>query len=180
MDNYTPKPINIDLLKEIIREYHPEKALIKGEKKQKTPQKVPAPKVHPVQAKKTATAPSPKLQQSLPKSKPLTPVVVEAKDILIYIDRPLSASLQVRALEEEGYRVDHVRTESVFLEKLDTTHYRYVLVESKLLPMEGCFMEEVLAEKNTLLYLWGDKTSQNCPQTESYKTIPELRKILGR
>ena len=181
MDNYTPKPINIDLLKGIIREYHPEKALITEEKEQKTPPKVSTPKTSPAPVKKQKTVPSskPQSQQSLPEAKPLTPVIIDAKDILLYIDRPLSASLQVRALEEEGYRVDHVRTESVFLEKLDTTHYRYVLVESKLLPMEGCFMEEVLAEKNTLLYLWGDKTSQHCPQTESYKTIPELRKILG-
>jgi len=181
MDNYTPKPINVDLLKSIIQEYHPEKTQVTEVEEQKAPQKAPTAKApRRAQVKHPEPAPSPPPQPILPETPSLAPIVVDAKDILLFVDRPLSASLQVRALEEEGYRVDHVRTESTFLEKLDATHYRYVLVESQLLPMEGCFMEEVLAEKNTLLYLWGEKTSRNCPQTESYKTIPELRKILNR
>ncbi len=185
MDNYTPKPINIDLLKGIIREYYPEKAQIIEEKTsekshhpKQTAANAPVQRFLPDRAKKTEPSPSDQPRTSFPKTQ-LPNATSDTKDILIYIDRPLSASLQMRALEEEGYKVDHVRTESAFLEKLDATHYRCVLVESRLLAMEGCLIENILAERDTQVYIWGEKTSRHCPGTESYRTLPELRKKLG-
>jgi len=101
-------------------------------------------------------------------------------DILIYAIHPLSGTLQMQALEEAGYRCDLINNETAFLEKLEDVQYRFALVDSTLLPMDDCFMVDIIVQKGIKLYLFGDEGISNCTHTDTYATIPELKKKLKK
>ena len=163
MDNYTPKPINIDLIKKIIHEYYPEKAIIDGQGTISEGKNLPplAPKIPTVASEKKA-------QKTLH----------QPKDILIYATHILAGSLQVQALEEEGYACDFVNNETDFLEKLDNTPYRFALVYGDQLPPDDCFLADIMTQKNIKLYLFGEKRESQCKQLNNYTSIPDLKKQL--
>jgi signal transduction histidine kinase/CheY-like chemotaxis protein len=203
MDNYTPKPINIDLIKEIIREYHPDKAILG------TPQ--PATRVSeqtPESALQDTKVSEQTLESALqdpnqhsitkPDNTPSLDADMEsissdsvqqhpaekmknlplAKDILIYTVHALAGSIQFQALEDAGYTCDYVDTEIAFLEKVEEGCYRHVLVDERLLPMEDCFFVNLIVQKEIELYLFGEKRDSQCEHADMYSTIPELKKKL--
>ena len=226
MDNYTPKPINIDLIKEIIREYHPDKAIVSTPSPsveaedssgslpdesvaQTAPEtietmdtqmiadsdpQVATPTAQEIQADHTS-GDNHELQSAAPAPEQTTEMIqpaassrpaaaqdtrpITGRDILIYASHTLTGSIQIQALEDAGYRCDYVNSESVFLEKLDTTTYRYALIDSGLLPMDDCFVVDLIVQKDIQLFLFGEKLPSQCAHTDNYTSIPELKKKIA-
>ena len=185
MDNYTPKPINLNLIQEIIQEYYPERAIVETLVR---PEPITTKEEVEVieKAHHTKTKPD-NATSSLPESKISYEGWNETKevekprvDILIYAIHPLSGSLQMQALEEAGYQCNLVNNETAFLEKLEDVQYRFALVDSTLLPMDDCFMVDIIVQKGIKLYLFGNKGISNCEHTDTYATIPELKKKLKK
>jgi signal transduction histidine kinase/CheY-like chemotaxis protein len=187
MDNYTPKPINIDLIKEIIREYYPDKAIEHNhaiDSERETLKSINEASSGHQQAalslEQNATTP---IETSVSEPEKISIVSEEkqpSKDVLIYTIHELTGYIQVQALENAGYTCDFANDEPSFLEKLDDNQYRFALVNSRLLPMEDCFVVDIIEERNVQLYLFGEKTSSQCKHTDNYTTIPELKKKLSK
>jgi signal transduction histidine kinase/CheY-like chemotaxis protein len=177
MDNYTPKPINIDLIKEIIREYYPDKTIEDSEH-------IPPAEADAPSSATTDSNESDKQTDETRTQSGATPLPKEqkkpSKDILIYAIHALAGSIQMQALEDAGYACDFVNNETAFLEKLDEVDYRFALVDGGLLPMDDCFVVDIIVQKNIQLYLFGEKTSSQCEHTDNYTTIPELKKKLSK
>ena len=230
MDNYTPKPINIDLIKEIIHEYYPDRAIKDGHSAatvQKDSQQRPSsdakeslqvsaasdtepptpPGMEPETTEKTlvlplngeepAQTPMPEILEKEGSAQRLEPEIYDADDdtiplvseskgdkpsvdILIYSIHTLAGTIQLQALEEAGYSCDLVNNEAAFLEKIEDVTYRFAVVESELLPMDDCFVVDIIVQYNIQLFLFGKKTNSKCAQVDTYATIPELKKKIAR
>jgi signal transduction histidine kinase/CheY-like chemotaxis protein len=185
MDNYTPKPINLDLIKEIINEYHSDKAMegvekilpedTRDPKEQNKPTIVSADNQSAVQT--VVDTPQEEIKFSAAFENDENKL---SKDILIYAIHRLTGTIQIQALEDAGYTCDFVNNETSFLEKLDDTQYKFALVDGGLLPMDDCFVVDIIVQKNIKLYLFGEKKSSQCEHTDNYTTIPELKKKLSK
>ena len=189
MDNYTPKPINIDLIKEIIREYYPGKAIQNNpsipsesstsmESSEQRPNSdlddIGQPDSHTMH-QGNATSHTETHASGHRENRGTS-----STDILIYAVHALTGSIQIQALEDAGYTCDYVNNETAFLEKLEERHYRYALVDGGLLPMEDCFFVNLIVQKEIKLYLFGEKKDSQCEHTDNYSTIPELKKKLAK
>ncbi len=193
MDNYTPKPINIDLIKEIIREYYPDRAVeeirststIAEQSQQQSSPSAAAETalVFPLDEEEPTATPTPEVFE-IGKSTAAPAIESEgykpSVDILIYAIHTLTGTIQMQALEDAGYTCDLVNNETAFLEKLEEVQYRFALVDGGLLPMDDCFVVDIIVQNEIKLYIFGDEINTKCAQVDTYTTIPELKKKIAR
>jgi len=184
MDNYTPKPINLALIKDIIQEYYPERTITSTPSKPTESVANEAKTTETVMPSSTAPVATPPPLPESAIAKPKESIRPETSkktfvDILIYAVHPLSARVQAQALEEEGYQCNLVDNETAFLEKLEEVQYRFALVDSSLLPTDDCFMVDIITQNGTKLYLFGHNgRNASCEDTHTYDSIPDLKKQL--
>ena len=193
MDNYTPKPINIDLIKKIIREYYPDRAV---EETCSTTTIAEHSEWQPSPSAATESALVLPLDEEEPTATPISEAFEIGEDtaapafesegykpsvdILIYAIHTLSGTIQMQALEDAGYTCDLVNNETAFLEKLEEVQYRFALVDGGLLPMDDCFVVDIIVQNDIKLYLFGEEINTQCAQVDTYTTIPELKKKIAR
>jgi signal transduction histidine kinase/CheY-like chemotaxis protein len=204
MDNYTPKPINIDALKEIIREYYPQKAVILDEgettqahnetsdaetaaKEETAPEAIVSSIQEVAEAPAQASAPASDDTETTAETATEEAVLTRdepsphpKRDILIYTAHHLTGAIQRAVLEDAGWSCDVVTRETEFFEQLESTSYRFALSDAQLLPLEDCFVADLIGQKGTRLYLFGTRPPHACEHTEYYMTMPELMEKLPK
>ena len=96
-------------------------------------------------------------------------------DILLYCQSGLIQRMHSYFLEKEGFRVETVEDEGVFLDQYDVSRYRYVLIDAKMFPEEGCLLLDVIRESGATPLVYGMENLLECMDEEdSYHHIDEL------
>jgi len=201
MDNYTPKPINVSLLREIIREYCPDSVVEGGsEEADKTASahaaepaqekeetlaverektSVPAERNHTASPEESPGVDAP-LEAPVPEPVEAVAPAVQptgAKTILIYNNHSLSAAIQQRMLEGEGYRCVVVDSEMKFLDRLEHEPFRYVIMKERNLPRDDCYTVDAIIEKGVsgIFYFSHKQQEESCHHTENFTSLQELK-----
>jgi len=203
MDNYTPKPINLDQLREIIRQYHPNKVQNRaprntsGTLEENMPPHQEDPEVNvPPQTSDTSSSAGMEKVLTTPASAfdrtdgsntekrsvqetptPSSPNATGDK-ILMYFRDPFVSNVHLQLLTQEK-SCELVRNEAAFLEKLDEGGYRTVLIAQGLLPTQDCYLADILRERGIALYQFGEDPSK-CPGVHSYQTLAELTRLMRK
>ncbi len=205
MDNYTPKPIQIDHIQGLIQKYHPgkvrkiegaptETAAPSSPEHHAQPQETQAPAatMQAAPAEPEPPSPEPIRAPTAPVTPPSTqepaaamtaeqteaPVVREFRDVLVYFHDPLVATIHLEVLEKER-RCDVVLNEIDFLDLLDRKDYRNIIIRSDLVPVDDCYVANLLQERGTTLYVYGEENVP-CPGVQTYASLHELREKLAR
>ncbi len=184
MDNYTPKPININSIANIIREYYPQKAYIPNNSKQaentnkdKTLQD------------KNQIGPSEYKNIEIPSDNNTQPAdsatrtqndKKDHKDIILYMRYLLPGSIQKQILEDGGFTCDLVIGEAEFLQQIENTNYAFVLVARDLIPVDDCYFVDMITQNGTELYVYGQKSDKQCDNVKNYTSVSALRAILEK
>ena len=88
----------------------------------------------------------------------------EEKDILLYKKSPLSNKIYKKILVHLGHTVDAVQDEDQFLSTLQSTSYRYILLDESVIFEGGeCLIAELLNDTGTILVGFGDAASESNP-----------------
>ncbi len=151
MDDYTPKPLKIDLIKEIIRRYCPEKEYFVEEEGPEEPVS--------------------DSNEKLPK------VPADKKHVLLYFTNALIRSIHVHMLDNIA-ECTVVESEAELLEQLESRRYNAVLIDSVLLPQDHCYFADLLEGKKISIHVFGEKDWVACPSIEVYETIRNIRERL--
>ncbi len=201
MDNYTPKPINLDQLREIIRQYHPDKieqhaAARTADRSDGTDPDTPdndtAPETdtpsrqadtsaarteeEPVEASASLLDADEDSPEPVSKQDDTPPADPAGDKILMYFRDPFVSNVHLQLLSAEK-NCELVRNEAAFLEKLDEGGYGTVLIAQGLLPTQDCYIAELLRERGIALYQFGEEPSE-CQGVRSYTTLAELTRSL--
>jgi len=201
MDNYTPKPINLDQLRQIIRQYHPDKVK-KTSRSADEPIEAPAERSADIQALSSSlsaetvdtesAAPQTQITESAAvldepeaavSATPSQPTASETEDqpasgdkILMFFRDPFVSNVHLQLLTQE-HTCDLVRNEAAFLEHLDRGGYGTVLIAQGLLPTQDCYIADILRERGIRIYQFGEQPSE-CEGVASYTTLAELTQLM--
>ncbi len=159
MDDYTPKPININLLGKIIQEYCPSKTI---QVKQTEERVVSTPYIQKLDEKPTINA------------KP------KQDTILIYMRHALPAILNAQMMEKLGYECDLADNEMDFFRKVESSQYGAIIVGENLLPTDDCFATDLIAQNGAKVFFFNHVANKNCGSTDSFGSIAELREKLEK
>jgi CheY-like chemotaxis protein len=151
MDDYTPKPLEIDSIREIIRHYCPDKETFVT----------------------VGDTTEPKKEASISPLKTEPP----KKKIVLYFTNSLVRSIHQHLLEPivECIFVD---SEMEMLEELDEENKSIVVIDSALLPRDHCYFADLLADEKKEIYVFGEKKRVACSSVNVYETIRGFRNIL--
>ncbi|RUM47119.1 MAG: hypothetical protein DSY80_01185, partial [Desulfocapsa sp.] len=161
MDDYTPKPINLSLLKEIMREYCPDKVSTSDER---------------AHLSDDTMAPEPTSDAIATGSADDPSVPPASKRILIYNNHSLSAAIQQKTLESEGYTCTIVDSEIKFLDRLEHEAFQSVIMKEANLTKNDCFAIDAIVKKGVqkVLYFSNSKSEKHCEHTEGFSSLQEL------
>ncbi len=185
MDNYTPKPIDINKIANIIRGYYPQKAYLQDKplKANISASNKQDKSTNIANAKDTATDTtiakvdktgigSTEKQDGIDKgSKP-------SREAILYMRHLLPGTIQAQVLESAGFTCDLVTNEADFLEKIESNHYTVALVSMDLLPVEDCYFVDMITRNNTELYIYGQRSDDQCKKVKNYTSVSKIKTIL--
>jgi signal transduction histidine kinase/CheY-like chemotaxis protein len=181
MDNYIPKPINLEELKAIIELYHPHKVAVPVEEKKKKLKKLKESGTKIVSKQKVsfnrrstdkareATKHSKDLNRPTKQSVPSKDRVQESpkapktkvdeattygeEKVLLYIASSVLFNLYKKILKNMGYIVENAKSEFELMEKLDKEKFSYVLLDTSIFDDEDCILIDTMKDAGITPYL---------------------------
>ncbi len=206
MDNYIPKPINLEELKAIIELYHPHKVAVPIEEKKEKLEKLKD------GGKKILEKKSEKFKKSTPDDqalelKPEDKIQEDKKDtpketlsledvapiqtqeefkdsdkVLLYIASSVLFNLYKKILKNMGYIVENAKSEFELMEKLDKEKFSYVLLDTSIFDDEDCILIETMKDAGITPYLLvadSNRNRQKCAEIIQISRFPvDIKKVL--
>jgi len=176
MDNYLSKPIDLERLNILLQEYFPthvksdiseaetdtesdvseetevESTVLAPEVPEKEKIETSLDEAHDSVPEERETEEKKEvLQEEIPQEE----AVVEKahKDVLLYHSFSLIADLYERILENLGYSVDKVLEESLFMDRIEDTQYKYVLFDGKPLMNIKCLVSDMIKDTGAVPFV---------------------------
>ena len=104
----------------------------------------------------------------------------KSKKVLIYNNHSLSAMIQQRMLEREGYECVVVNSEIEFLDRLESGAFRYAIMKENHLPKDDCYTIDAITKTGVeeIFYFSDTKAEDACNHTAHFTNLEELKQKL--
>ncbi|WP_456431219.1 response regulator [Nitratifractor sp.] len=191
MDNYIPKPINIEELRAIIQMYHPKVRMIpkeearNGEAPVEETHDEPSSQQHPLpqsqgEGVEVRYVQAPEVSAETPQK----PEDYRKGSWILYVRSPLMASLYRKILQQLGIEtVQTVQSEEELISLLDQGNVEYALLDGAILGGDECILIESMKEEGIrpfVLVSTGEKGDHACAETVAVDRFAhEIKKHLS-
>jgi signal transduction histidine kinase/CheY-like chemotaxis protein/uncharacterized membrane protein len=156
MDDYVPKPLQIEAIRDIIRHYCPDRERL-------------------VESSATVEEESVEhettMQSDIQKQPP-------AQEVVLYISNSLTRSIHEHLLKPIA-ECTFVENETELVEVLENKENAIIAIDSVLLPRDHCYFADLFDNHHVKkIYVFGEKERIECSALSVYAAIRELRDIL--
>ena len=177
MDNYLSKPIELDILKDLLKEYF-EKHMISIDDE--------IPHEESIDQKKSVELEEVVVEEIAQKTEKEVSVEgitenVARFDILLYRENILSTHIYVTMLNNLGYDVDIATSVDNFMNKLERKSYHYILFDAVSLMQIQCLLSDLIRDQDAIpLVFISDKEKHNacCETLSTHATADEIKEKL--
>ncbi|WP_309498171.1 ATP-binding protein [Sulfurovum sp.] len=176
MDNYLSKPLDLEKISLMLKEYFPNK--IVGN------ENIPAIDVQKASDVKKRVVPVPQIKKSVPREpvKVAAPRPKRKVDVLLYHPVPLLADILQKVLNNLDYEVDSTQDSQTFMDMLDVNEYRIVIYDPSVFLDMKCMIADVIRETNARPFMLvrnaNDVEDLCCEVLDVNIEAEQLKKIL--